>query len=1033
MGGVGGIACITMRTIILLIMAVGLLPVAKGLAAPSPVVVFAEENFPGADSAVPDLAQLQALLPEARFTRADQLPAALSEAAARLLVMPYGSAFPEAEWPAIFAFLKRGGNLLALGGRPFTRAAYRDSGGWHLRDYSVRFAQALMIDQWQETPGSEGLQFESNPDVMLHIPRFYWQRAFSPIIRLGSVDIYQRGGSASYLDARLDALAWGSREGRRLAAPAIEIDHLRNRCIGGRWIFVNAELRADFYASTAGRQLVPMLVSAALQGSQEFTVHPTLPLYLPGEPVQLEATWQAATPAGAPLSLKVTIRPEQQPGKTITRTATFPFSQPMVLPPPSTKGLHTIEAELLEGGKVRAQYRSGFWIRDEAYLRSGPRLSANRDYFELNGQPMAVLGTTYMASDVQRLYFEHPNVYVWDRDMGQVDAAGLNMIRTGWWTGWDKFCDENGRPYERTLRTLEAYLMTARRHGLPVQFNFFAFLPDALGGENAYLDPNAVHREQTLVSSVVARFHDVPFLAWDLINEPSFSKHLWQMRPNGDAIELAKWNEWLNRRYPDRAALAAAWNLPLDQVQGTLPLPTDVEFQQRSMYDGPNSLKLYDYFLFAQESFAEWAQGMREAIRATGSQQPITVGQDEGGYTDRLSPAFFGKAVDFTTNHSWWQNDSLLWDSLVAKRPGLPMLIQETGLQRELTLDQISRRTPENEAALLERKLALAFVQGSGALEWLWNTNAYTTSGNEAPIGALRADETEKPEAGVLREFAAFARQIAPSLRNPQLPAVAIVTSQAAQFSVIQDLQIEAQRNAVRALMYDDHQSADLIAENQIAKLGSPRLVILPSPQALSETTWQALLKYVNDGGNLLITGPVDRDEHWQQVPRAAELKLGAQVEPLTFHSAEMQLGGRAVPLSFDLQKQSWLEVLRFRNGLSLEQVEHGKGRVFWAAYPVELAQEPEAAGALYSYVLGQVGIQPPYELRESAPGVLIYPTMLQDAVLYVLESESAEAAKIELRDRLTGVPLELTLPSERAALALIRKSDGAVIAKYGY
>jgi len=29
---------------------------------------------------------------------------------------------------------------------------------------------------------------------------------------------------------------------------------------------------------------------------------------------------------------------------------------------------------------------------------------------------------------------------------------------------------------------MEAYLMTARKHGLPVQFNVFAFLPDVLGG-----------------------------------------------------------------------------------------------------------------------------------------------------------------------------------------------------------------------------------------------------------------------------------------------------------------------------------------------------------------------------------------------------------------------------------------------------------------------------------------------------------------------------------------------------------------------
>ena len=1024
-----------MKTLIMVIMAVLPLSAAvaqSGAGKASETVVFAQAGFPAADTAAPSMARLKELLPSARIATADELPAVLSPPT-RLLVMPYGSAFPEAVWPQILAFVKRGGNLLALGGRPFTRAAYRDAAGWHLRDYSVRFAQAMMIDQWQQTPGSEGLQFENNADVRLRLPRFSWQRAFSPIIRLGAADIYQRGGSASYLDARLDPLAWGGRDGRRVAAPAIQIDHLRNRFVGGRWIFVDADLPAGFYDSAAAQQLIPMLATAALAGSQEFTVHPTLPLYLPGEPIPLEFSWQAATPPTAQLSVKVTMAPQGQPAAGISRTAAFPLSHPLILPPPSGKGLYVIEAELLEGNKVRARYRSGFWMRDESYLRSGPRLSVNHDYFELDGRPLAVLGTTYMASDVQRLFFDDPNVFVWDRDLGQISAAGLNMIRTGWWTGWDKFCDENGRPYERTLRTLEAYLMTARKHGLPVQFNFFAFLPDALGGANAYLDPNAVEREQTLVSSVVARFHDVPFLAWDLINEPSFSKHLWQMRPNGDAIELAKWNEWLNRRYPDRAALAAAWNLPLNEAEGTLPLPTDGEFQQRSMYDGPNSLKLYDFFLFAQESFAGWAQGMREAIRATGSRQPLTVGQDEGGYTDRLSPAFFGKAVDFTTNHSWWQNDSLLWDSLVAKQPGLPMLIQETGLQRELTMRQISRRTPENEAALLERKLALSFVQGSGAVQWLWNTNAYSTSGNEAPIGALRADATEKPEAGVLRDFAAFARQIAPSLRHPQLPPVAIVTSQAAQFSVIQDLQIEAQRNAVRALAYDDHQSAYVIAENQTAHLGVPRLVILPSPQALTEAAWQALLKYASDGGNLLITGPVDRDEHWQDVARAAEVKLSAQAEPLTFHNAAMHAGNSTLPLSFDLQKQSWLEVLRFTNGSTLQQAGYGRGRIFWAAYPVELAEGPEATDKLYSYVLVQAGVQPPFEMRQAAPGVLIYPTILQDSVLYVMESESAEPAKIDVRDRTTGAHLELTLPPQRAALALIRKSDGAVIAKYGY
>ena len=641
---------------------------------------------------------------------------------------------------------------------------------------------------------------------------------------------------------------------------------------------------------------------------------------------------------------------------------------PSSCPPPDGKGLYIIEAQLMEGDRIRAIYHSAFWIRDESFLRSGPHLGVNHDYFELDGHPLAVIGTTYMSSEVQRLYFEHPNVYVWNQDLAQIHDAGLNMIRTGWWTGWDKFSDENGQPYERTLRTLEAYLMTARKYGLPVQFNFFAFLPDVLGGANAYLDPQAVRRQQTLISSVVTRFHDVPYLAWDLINEPSISQHLWKTRPNGDPIELAAWNKWLTERYPDRAKLAALWNVSPGSVAGTISLPIEDEFAPRGMYTGTNSLRLYDYFLFAQESFAHWANTMRDAIRATGSQQLVTVGQDEGGIQDRLSPAFWGESVDFTTNHSWWLNDYILWDSLAAKQPGKAMLIQETGLQRELNLDEIARRTPENEAALLERKIAASFIQGSGAIEWLWNTNSDMTESNETPIGAVRTDYTEKPEATLLRAFAQFAPSLHEHLRDPQLPSIAIVTSQAAQYSVLAEFQLAAQQNAVRALAYDVHLPAYVIAENQIEKLGAPKLAILPSPQALSEKAWQALLTYVDAGGNLLVTGPVDRDEHWQIVHRAAALGLGAHVEPLTYHNAAIALGTRSIALAFAQPAQNWLESLRFDDASTLKEIPHGKGRIFWTSDPVELAQDPRSTADLYSYVAGQLKLTPDVHPAIPAP-----------------------------------------------------------------
>jgi hypothetical protein len=150
-----------------------------------------------------------------------------------------------------------------------------------------------------------------------------------------------------------------------------------------------------------------------------------------------------------------------------------------------------------------------------------------------------------------------------------------------------------------------------------------------------------------------------------------------------------------------------------------------------------------------------------------------------------------------------------------------------------------------------------------------------------------------------------------------------------------------------------------LIYKKQIDKIGNPKLAILPSAQALTDKAWQALLKYVDGGGNLLITGPVDRDDHWQRVNRAGELIPGTSAGPLTYHNASVFIPD-AMPnqalrdlnnssLAFDLQAQSWLESLRFTDG-NFKELNRGKGRIFWAAEPVELAQGDAPSANLYSY-----------------------------------------------------------------------------------
>jgi hypothetical protein len=1033
----------------------------SALAVQAATVVFDEPGFPAADSAQPPEAALRAGFPGARFTPADSLGAALAAAGqGDLLILPYGSSYPEAAWQPILEYLDRGGNLLVLGGKPFTRAAYRADGAWQLRGPSVAASLEILIHDYQETAGSQAASFLPNPDVLPTLPAFAWQRGFSPVLRLSTVPMYKDDGSTGTQDADLTPLAWGVQDGHKLSAPVVEIDHLQHRFTGGRWILVNSELDASFY-TTPG--LLQQLAALALRRDDRFTLRPRVPLFLPGEPIELRLAMTDPLAASAgPAELHLRISAEEG-GTPIELSVPADPTQIITLPAGAAagRGLHTIVATLTRDGQPLTIYRSGFWLRDRAYLLSGPKLGVNSDYFTLDGKPLPVVGTTLMASDVQRLYLMQPNALVWDEDMAQIRSAGLNMIRSGLWSAWTPELAPNGEMSEDALRTVEAFLMCARHNHLPVQFNLLAFAADNLGeADNPYLDPVSLPQQALYIHSIARRFHDVPFLAWDLINEPSANRNHWRTEPDYDPWEQQAWRQWLDARYgsseADKARLLAEWAEPsfgigrdLQRAPSTDPPEVAAEdpfaLPKAGAFSGPDSvrsgynpLKIYDYYLFTQSVFAGWVAHTRDLIRATGSTQLITVGQEEGGVGSRLSPAFYSQLLDFTADHTWWDFDGALWASLAAKFPGKPMLIQETGEQRRLWEDDSLRFSPEIEGLQLERKLAMAFAQGTGALEWVWNVNSYMANDNEIPIGAVRPDGTEKPEAGVLSGFAHFAAESPASFTRITPPKVVLVTSQALQYSNQNAMAIEVQKHALRALAYYDHTPARMVSESRLADLqvaGPPKLVILPAAQALTQKGWQQLLDYVEGGGTLLVSGPVERDEHWHPVDRLTPLGVKAQVVPLSTRESTLTLEGQApveVSLSGDAQIAPY-EVLRFASGKSVESVAHGKGCILWAADPVELSEGYAASAALYAYALKTAGVAPAFtQTAPLSPGVLAFPTVLDDAVLYSFSNESLDPQTVNLRDAATGAAIHFTLAGQRGAMLLLARPGGKVLAAYG-
>ena len=1000
-------------------------------------VIWFDDKMTAFDAPQPDRIALQAAFPEAHLLTSTELAKALDRQETQLLVLPYGSAFPVDQWSAIHAYLERGGNLLNLGGKAFTRAARLQNGTWKIDAENYAWSRVLLISDYQKTPASAGLVERTNHDLLPQsLPEFAWEAAYSPVIRLSTTALIPaQVGTSGMRDATIRPLLSAASKQHTLAAPIEVIDHEAHDYERGRWVLLSCTPAADFYSQKSAAVLLGTLAQYALQGAEELFIRPQHALFRKDEDWQFELSGYLPHRAqwhDAKLHILIYNEGKKEEEQTLLLEPTqSPLHQSIVLKNHPEPGLRSVTAELQKPDGSVLIAHNGFWLEDHSALLRGPKISVDSNYFLFDGERRAVMGTTYMDSDAQRLYFRAPNPYTWERDMKQIEEAGMNMLRTGWWMDWLSLTDGTTQASDETLRTIEAFLMTASKHHLAVQWNLFAFTPGVFARGNPYVGAEAIRSEQEFVASVAKPFRDVPFLMWDLINEPSFDnpQKLWMTRPNGDAEEQMQWNEWLLARYHDRHAVEEAWNIVLGP--GAIPVPDERDYDLHSANDGGHPLAIYDFDLFAQEKFANWASALRKTIRATGSVQLITVGQDEGSGFTSPSPAFFHDAVDFTTMHSWWQNDALLWDSLIAQQNGKPAIVQETGVQNEFNTDGRTRRSPANEALLLERKLALAMGTGAGAIEWLWNINAQMRSQQEVTIGVIRPDGTERPEEKVMEAMARFAAEASKHLSTPQPASVVILASQAEQYSVLSDLELQATMRAVRTLNYACHMPARLVTENHVEELGHPELVVLPSAQMLSDAAWKSLLQYVAEGGHLLLTGAVERDEHWKLKGRIADLGIAANLTPITWHSSSMNLAGSSIAVTFSTTVQQRAEALQMPGGEHVREIAHGRGTIFIEQLPVELSDEPEATRLVYQYVLDALHLASPYTEASKSPSILIRPIAMKNSILYLIVSESSADDSLNIEDRATGTQLHVDLPAGRARLILLDRASGKILSSY--
>ena len=734
-----------------------------------------------------------------------------------LLVLPYGSAIPTEAWGSIKNYLRDGGNLLVLGGEALRIPVTSANGKFVQSPPQDTYARELGFEHSYEVPVPAGSHFAWRDGYsFLQAPKIRARRFFTI------------EGQLEGLGHMVDA------GGERVAALVVVKNYTSvglppEAMLGSRIVLLDFEPEPGYWESPDGLMLIGESAVYARQGATSFWVEMPFSTIKPDEPVNVVVHLRNARRERLDQPLSGEVKLQLLSGEKVLQTARVPFtgakfdadvSFHTTLPP----GFYTIRGVFEEAGQPREFYQNALWVEDEKLLTSGPVLGVQGDFLTRDGKPFFPVGSNYFSTEANGWDFSGPrNAWNWERDFAEMQKHDVNFVRTGVWMTHLHFVEPlTDMVTQRFERNLEAYLLCARRHNIFVNFTFFAFVPHTgmrnyfqadESSRNPYTDPISIRGEQDYVLSVVNRFKNVPGLSWDLINEPSFSnpKRLWKGNtPNNDYTEIAAWHKWLQEKYHDVSALAAAWRVTPEELGSfdQVPLPK-IEDLSHERYGDANQIRALDYNLFAQDAFSGWVHTMVSTIRSTGSTQLVDVGQDEGGVSDRVLNQFYATSgVSFTTNHTYWRDDGLLWDSVAAKSAGIPNIVGETGYQPAWNPDGTWRLDEFTGAALLERKWALGFAAGnSGVLTWDWD--------REPDFGILRSDGSVKTWEGVLSGVAQFAVKASPYATAFVPPQVAIVLPQSLQLSVFNGMALEAQKTSVRALYQYARGEAYAVGEYQ--------------------------------------------------------------------------------------------------------------------------------------------------------------------------------------------------------------------------
>ncbi|MDH7568686.1 MAG: hypothetical protein QHJ73_03770, partial [Armatimonadota bacterium] len=573
-----------------------------------------------------------------------------------------------------------------------------------------------------------------------------------------------------------------------------------------------------------------------------------------------------------------------------------------------------------------------------------------------------------------------------------------------------------GSPNQSLFRALDAFILTARRHRLPVLFTLFRGLPPAAAGSNPYVDRRAISAQQEVLAAMAERYREAPGVMWDLLCRPS----LFLPTADGegasrfDTLTRQAWQGWVSARDPEE--VREAWRITSAEP---IDLPREEELRPGALHTAASSLKALDYRLFGQQAFADWVSEQQLFLRRCGgATQPVTVGQQGRAAGTDPDPRFYARYVDFTSMGGGSPGNDVLWRGVMGRWVGKPCLLLGTDLPSP---DQLAG------PRLLERTVALSLAAGcAGTLAWAWQTGL---SGTE-PMGAtglLRADGSATPAAAFFTALSRFLWRNRALFEQPEPERVVMLVPQSRLLAgcVLANTATQA---CVRTFFTATGTPLRAVGEYSPEELGRPDLILIPSARVLRQHAWEAVLACVEEGAAALVTGPIDADPYGRPVDRLASLGVAVCTRPAA-REEDVLLEGERLRLRFGTPTEK--AVTADEDTASVRVLPYGRGRVIFAPLPFELADDPVSLARLYQFALNEAGLSSPFTVQEPDPGVLVCARVFARAVLYVAVSELGREHRVSIQHGHSPGALSALLPPQGSFLLFLDRDSGVELDRY--